>query len=62
MIIRGWHRLFVTYTRCIRQEWQMLRVFDGKVETEESDSEEERIFESGASFRGAAAAAVGCFT
>ena len=37
----------------------MFRVFDSKAETEESDSEEERIFEMGGSFTGAAAARVG---
>ena len=37
----------------------MYRVFDSKAETEESDSEEERIYETGASFSGAAAATVG---
>ena len=37
----------------------MFRIFDSKAETEESDSEEERIFETGASFTGAAAARVG---
>ncbi|CAE6966858.1 unnamed protein product, partial [Symbiodinium sp. CCMP2592] len=42
-----------------REDWQMFRVFDGKAETEESDSEEERIFEQGASFTGAAAGTVG---
>ncbi|CAE7197038.1 unnamed protein product [Symbiodinium sp. KB8] len=39
-----------------REDWQMFRIFDSKAETEESDSEEERIFETGASFTGAAAA------
>ncbi|CAE7025856.1 unnamed protein product [Symbiodinium sp. KB8] len=37
-----------------REDWQMFRVFDSKAETEESDSEEERIYETGASFTGAA--------
>ena len=39
----------------------MLRVFDGKIETEEEDSETEHIFEMGGNLSGKGAGKVGCF-
>ncbi|CAE7195431.1 TEX13C [Symbiodinium sp. CCMP2592] len=36
------------------EEWQLLRVFDGKIETEEEDSETEHIFEMGGNISGTA--------
>ena len=38
----------------------MLRVFDGKIETEEEDSETEHIFEMGGNVSGKGAGKVGC--
>ena len=38
------------------QEWEMIRVFDSQIETEENDSEEELIFSSQTAMEGASAA------
>ncbi|OLQ04185.1 hypothetical protein AK812_SmicGene12728 [Symbiodinium microadriaticum] len=44
------------------EDWQLLRVFDGKMETTESDSEEDHIFEMGGTLTGTASYATALIT